>query len=91
MWKSLKHIEAKSAKKTHCKWESHQTKWRFIGKIIKLNGAFSKPCLISRPCGFLQQSFSDAAPCRIMSAVVIQLPMTDPWCWYINANMTGVY
>jgi len=18
-------------------------------------------------------------------------PMTDPWCWYINANMTGVY
>ena len=17
--------------------------------------------------------------------------MTDPWCWYINANMTGVY
>ena len=17
-------------------------------------------------------------------------PMTDPWCWYINANMTGV-
>ena len=18
-------------------------------------------------------------------------PMTDPWCWFINANMTGVY
>jgi len=20
-----------------------------------------------------------------------QLPMTDPWCWYINANIKGVY
>ena len=20
-----------------------------------------------------------------------EVPMTDPWCWYINANMTGVY
>ena len=19
------------------------------------------------------------------------VPMTDPWCWYINANMNGVY
>ena len=19
------------------------------------------------------------------------IPMTDPWCWYIYANMTGVY
>ena len=20
-----------------------------------------------------------------------QLPMTDPWCWYINANIKGVF
>ena len=22
---------------------------------------------------------------------VCVVPMTDPWCWYIYANMTGVY
>ena len=22
---------------------------------------------------------------------ISRYPMTDPWCWYINANMTGVY
>ena len=22
---------------------------------------------------------------------LVSIPMTDPWCWYINANMTGVY
>ena len=21
----------------------------------------------------------------------IAIPMTDPWCWYIHASMTGVY
>jgi len=28
---------------------------------------------------------------RIVTQSTFQLPMTDPWCWYINANMTGVY
>ena len=22
---------------------------------------------------------------------VLHVPMTDPWCWYINANIKGVY
>ena len=28
---------------------------------------------------------------RLSNIDLKQKPMTDPWCWYINAYMTGVY
>ena len=35
--------------------------------------------------------WSDFSGSDCDTVATFQLPMTDPWCWYTNANMNGVY
>ena len=53
-------------------------------------------CLVMPQIGFLSMTLFGKSKMKMTNVFPraskhILYPMTDPWCWYINANMTGVY
>ena len=37
------------------------------------------------------QKYGDGSTFKSYATIDFSIPMTDPWCWYINANIKGVY
>ena len=50
---------------------------------------YKKPTKLGDLCGKCWYSYSSTMV-RIWEFIAKTKPMTDPWCWYINVNMTGV-